>query len=147
MIREAWEAVNALTYFAMLPFGAIIPAIFMCAGFCFGLYHLVRSYPYLYYYYIEHGEIVWWTDNTSTRNKMKEVIKKHRLSDTFYPYGYVGTFFGLVAWTILFTLVGTIWPITFTIGVLFIPNLAIRYFAKGRRKKAIFEQALKEEKA
>lgn len=109
-------------------------------GLAYGLYRYGRSLKYLYYYYIEHGHIVWWMDNY--QSTMKEVVKKHKLYEHFTCQGYVGGLGIILVTTFLGWLIGILWPITVVIGILTVPNLLIRYVAREKRAKAVFHQTL-----
>ena len=127
-----------------LPGGYIIPMIGAATGFSYAMYRYVRSFKYLYYYYIETGEVLWWMDNDKHK-EMVEINKKHRLKldDHFKNFGYVGGMFSLVPITIAGAVLGSIWPVVLAVGILTIPNLLLRHVAREKRSKAIFEQTLK----
>ena len=117
----------------------------MFLGLCWGLYRYGRSMKYLYFYYIEHGKVVWSLDNYES--EMKAVIKKNKLYEHFSPHGYVSGM-GIVCLTTAFGLIASsLWPVTLVIGILTVPNIILRFVAKDKRKKVIFVQDLKAQKA
>ena len=128
-----------------LPGGSLVPIIFCGLGFIWGMYRYIRSFKYIYCYYIEHGIVIWGMDGAERKRDMNTVAKKYRLPDSSYfePHGYVTGLGIVVLCTILGTVVGTLWPASLAIGVLTIPNIALRRVAKEKRNKAIFEQTLK----
>ncbi len=140
MINAALEWLTQV--YAYLPGGYIIPMICAVIGFSYALYRYIRSFKYLYYYYIEHGEVMWWMDDDKHK-EMAEINKKHRLYKHFKNFGYVGGMFALVPFTIAGAVLGSIWPVVIVIGILTIPNLLLRHIAREKRSKAVFEQTLK----
>lgn len=140
-VIEIMQGLNkAYTY---LPGGAIVPIIFCVLGFMHGIYRYIRSFKYLYYYYIEHGVVI--CNMESHVDAVNVIAKKHNLpnSDYFEPHGYVTGLLIIVFFTILGIIVGSLWPASLIIGILTIPNFALRRFAREKRNKAIFEQELK----
>lgn len=126
-----------------LPGGAIVPSFFCVLGFMYGMYRYIRSFKYIYYYYIEHGIVVCSMDNRE--DSVNRVAKKYKLPnpDYFKPHGYVTGLLIIVLCTILGIIIGSLWPASLIIGILTIPNFALRRFAREKRNKAIFEQELK----
>ena len=124
-----------------LPGGPIAPLIGISIGFLFGIADYIRSFKYWNRYYIEHGEVICFME--SHVKEMKKVIKKHNLNKHFKPVGYVSG----VTWTflqmVLGGVVGTVWPLAVVVGIFTIPNFLIRYIAREKRSKAVFEQTLK----
>jgi len=114
-------------------------------GLSWGLYRYGRSLIYLYYYYIEHGDVIWSMENHWS--DMKEVIKKHKLYEYFTPHGYVTGLVVVLGCGLLGFIVGVIYPITIVIGILTIPNITLRWLAKEKRSKTVFQQKLKDAKA
>jgi len=111
-------------------------------GLCYGIYRYGRSLKYLYYYYIEHGIVIWSMDGRSRREEMQEVVKRNNLYEYFTPHGYVTGLGFMVLFTALGWLVGVLYPIAIVIGILTIPNLTLRWVAKEKRAKAVFQQNL-----
>lgn len=145
MIEDlTWVQHMHTVFYGWLPGGVIMPFIGAVAGFVYGLYRYVRSFKYLYYYYIEHGAVIWWTDNYTT--ELRKVSKKHDLCEHYTVFGYVGGLLGCALFPVAGIIIGSLWPIAVLIGILTIPNLALRHIAKEKRTKALFEQALKGEK-
>jgi len=126
-----------------LPGGAIAPIIFCVLGFMYGMYRYIRSFKYMYYYYIEYGVVLWSLERW--KSEMNEIARKYKLpnSDYFEPHGYVAGLGVIVLCAVLGTVVGTLWPISLVIGILTIPNFILRRVAREKRNKAIFEQTLK----
>lgn len=114
----------------------------MFIGFSYGLYRYLRSFKYLYYYYIEHGSVPFNLDGTHRNNEMLEVIKKHKLYEYFTPHGYVSGLGIMAMCTGFGMLMGGLYPVTITVGILAIPNLLLRWLAKEKRAKAVFKQTL-----
>ena len=127
--------------YSWLPGGIIMPAIGIILGLSYGIYRYVRSFKYLYYYYIEHGVVIWWTDNYTS--ELKAVMKRYDLYEHYTVFGYVGGLLGCVLFPAAGLIIGSLWPIAALIGLLTIPNLVLRHVAKEKRTKAIFEQTLK----
>lgn len=127
--------------YSWLPGGAIVPLSCAVIGLLIGLVQYIHSFKYLYAYYIEHGEVICWMEQYVS--EMRVVAKKHKLAEFYNPSGYVSGILGMFFYAIIGIIIGTIWPVSVAIGVLTIPNFALRYFAKERRNKAIFEQELK----
>lgn len=128
--------------FEWSPGGVLIPLIGLSLGLSWGLYRYARSLKYLYYYYIEHGDVVWSMESRSYREAMLEIIKKYKLSEFFNPHGYVSGLGIIVACTTLGGFAGSFWPITLVIGILTIPNILLRFIAREKRAKAVFKQTL-----
>ena len=137
------QELNAMYHW--LPGGVIAPACFFLLGFGWGLSRYFRSFKYIYYYYIEHGEVIWNMEGRDRKNAMSEVAKKHKLPgrEYFEPHGYVSGIGIIMGCTTLGTIVGTLWPLSLVVGILTIPNFVLRRVAKEKRNKAIFEQTLK----
>lgn len=127
--------------YSWLPGGAIVPLVCAAIGLLIGLVQYIHSFKYLCAYYIEHGVVICWMETYVS--EMRKVAKKHKLAEFYTPAGYVSGILGMFLFTILGMVIGTIWPLSMAIGVLTIPNFALRYFAKERRNKVIFEQTLK----
>lgn len=113
-------------------------------GLCWGLYRYGRSLKYLYYYYIETGEVIWTMESRSRREKMEEVGKRYNLSEFFTPHGYVSGLGIMVTTTIIGYVTGVFYPISIIIGILTIPNIVLRFAAREKRAKVVFHQKLKE---
>ena len=128
-----------------LPGEALIPIIFCALGFMYGLYRYIRSFKYIYYWYIENGEVIWNMEGGRRRGAMDEIAKKHKLphSGYFTPHGYVSGLGVICLCTAIGTVIGTLWPLSLAVGVLTIPNFVLRRVAREKRNKAIFEQELK----
>lgn len=109
-------------------------------GLAWGLYRYGRSMKYLYFYYIEHGDVIWSME--SNWSEMKEVIKKHNLYEHFSPHGYVTGLGTILGCTVLGLISGTFYPISIAVGILTIPNITLRWLAKEKRAKAVFQQNL-----
>lgn len=146
MINAALEWLTEV--YSWLPGGYILPMIGATIGFSYAMYRYIRSFKYLYYYYIETGEVLWWMD-CDKHKEMIEMNKQHRLKldDRFKNFGYVGGMFSLVPFTVLGIGLGSIWPVVVVVGILTIPNLLLRHIAREKRTKAIFQQTLKGDKA
>lgn len=145
MIETFIQELNKL--YTWLPGGAIAPICFFILGFMWGTYRYVRSFKYIYYYYIEHGEVIWNMEGRSRKKAMNDIAKKYKLpnSDYFSPHGYVSGL-GVIGLCILLgAIVGTLWPLSLVLGILTIPNFVLRRVAREKRNKAVFEQALKGE--
>jgi len=128
--------------FTWSPGGVLIPLIGLSLGLCWGLYRYGRSLKYLYFYYIEHGDVVWSMESRSYRENMIEIVKKYKLSEFFKPHGYVSGLGIILACTTLGAIAGSLWPLTLAIGVLTIPNIVLRFIAREKRAKAVFQQNL-----
>ena len=139
MIEQAIAELN--TMYHWLPGGVIAPFICGTIGFMFGFTDYVRSFKYWNRYYIEHGEVICFMENHV--KKMHDVVKKHRLNELFKPVGYVSGVTWTFLQTVLGVVIGTVWPLAVAIGIFTIPNFLIRYVAREKRNKAIFEQELK----
>lgn len=124
------------------PGGILIPLIGLSLGLCWGLYRYGRSLKYLYFYYIETGDVVWSMESRSYRETMLEVIKKYKLSEFFSPHGYVSGLGIILVCITIGTLAGSFWPLTLFIGILTIPNVLLRFVARKKRAKAVFKQTL-----
>jgi len=145
MIETYTQALNGMYYW--LPGGVIAPACFLLLGFSWGMSRYIRSFKYIYYFYIEHGIVIWNTDGRDRTAAMNKIAKKYKLldSDYFEPHGYV-TGLGIVGLcSLLGLLIGSLWPLSLVIGILTIPNFVLRRVAREKRNKAIFEQELKGE--
>ena len=142
MIDQAIQELNAIYHW--LPGGAIAPACFFLLGFGWGLYRYVRSFKYIYYYYIEHGDVIWNMEGSSRKKTMNEIAKKYDLpnSDYFVPHGYVSGLGVIGLCTALGTMVGTLWPLSLIVGILTIPNFVLRRVAREKRNKEVFKQKL-----
>lgn len=127
--------------FAYLPGGYIFPLIGAICGFLYGTYRFIRSFRYLYCYYIEHGVVLCWTDGNKA--DLMAVTEKYHLNKNFDVFGYVGGIFGIIIYTVLGIVAGSAWPIAAVVGILTIPNFILRHIAREKRSKAIFEQTLK----
>lgn len=126
-----------------LPGGAIAPICFCILGFMWGMYRYIRSFKYMYYFYIEHGEVICAME--SRRVMMDKIAKKYNLpnSDYFEPSGYVTGLLIILLCTALGIFIGTIWPVSLIVGILTIPNFVLRRVAREKRTKAVFEQTLR----
>lgn len=135
------ETLNTMYFW--LPGEAIGPICFCILGFIWGMSRYLRSFKYMYYYYIEHGDVICTMD--SRKVDMNLIAKKYKLpnSDYFEPHGYVTGLVVIVLCTALGIFVGTFWPLSLVVGILTIPNFALRQFAREKRNKVIFKQNLK----
>lgn len=140
---ETIQVLNKMYFW--LPGGSIVPIIFCVLGFIWGMSRYVRSFRYIYYYYIEHGEVIWNMEGSSRHKAMNVIAKKYKLPgrDYFEPHGYVTGLGIIVLCTMIGTIVGTLWPVSLVIGILTIPNFVLRRVAREKRNKAVFEQTLK----
>jgi len=111
-------------------------------GLFWGLYRYGRSLKYLYYYYIEHGMVIWNMEGRSRREQMEVIVKKYDLSPYFTPHGYVSGLGILGGCVIIGYVVGIFYPISITVGILTIPNVVLRFVAREKRAKAVFQQNL-----
>lgn len=129
--------------YSYLPGTYVVPLISIVCGTLYGVYRYVRSFPYLYYYYIEHGIVICWTDNY--RSPLKELRQKYKLDKHYDPYGYIGGLGGILGFAFLSLIIGSLWPVSVVVGILTIPNFVLRHMAREKRAKVIFEQNLKGE--
>lgn len=130
--------------YVYLPGGYIVPTLCVSISFLYGITYYLSSFKYMYYHYIEHGTIFATSDGH--RIDIQEIGKKYKLKKIFgvyEPVGYVGGFAMIGLCTFLGVIIGSLWPVALFIGVLALPNFAIRIIAKEKRQKAIFEQKLK----
>ncbi len=129
-----------------LPGGYIIPMLGAVTGFSYAMYRYVRSFKYLYHYYIETGEVLCWMD-CDTHTEMVEMNKKHRLKldDNFKNFGYIGGMAALIPFTVIGAIIGSVWPLAVAIGILTIPNFVLKRIAREKRSKAVFKQKLEAE--
>lgn len=145
MINAVIEVLNGMYHW--LPGGAIAPVIFCTLGFTWGMSRYTRSFRYIYYYYIEHGDVIWNMEGSTRRKAMIAVAKKYKLPgrDYFTPHGYVSGLGIIVLCTLLGIFVGTLWPLSLVVGILTIPNFVLRRIAREKRTKAVFKQKLEAE--
>ena len=131
-----------------LPGGPIVPACFFVLGLMWGLSRYFRSFKYMYYFYIEHGEVIWSMDGSARRDDMEKVAKKYKLPtrEYFEPHGYVTGIGIIVACTAVGTIIGTLWPVSLIVGILTIPNFVLRRVAREERNKVVFVNDLKGKK-
>jgi len=143
MISQTIQELNEMYFW--LPGGVMVPAIFFTLGFMWGLSRYFRSFKYMYYYYIEHGEVIWSMEGGQRKDEMEEIAKKYKLPsrDYFEPHGYVTGIGVILFCTIAGTIVGTLWPVSLVVGILTIPNFVLRRIAREARNKVVFVDGLK----
>jgi len=120
-----------------------LPILTAGIGLGCGLVKFIKSVPYMYHYYVEHGVLpVWMGDDRGEKDKMAHIIIDNGLDEDFKPVGYFTGFVQLLPWTIVGALFGFLWPLVTLVGIFTIPGRVIKYVARNDRKKAMFEQAL-----
>ena len=117
-------------------------------GFIIGtiqlIYVMVRVFIFAYYFYIDHGFIL--VDADSHDDKIKRTLKKYGKQHTKFAKGYFQTLLFLLLMLGLWTIVLNFWYVTIPIfGTIFLiasPIIIIKFFAKEKRNRVVFEQKL-----
>lgn len=117
-------------------------------GFIIGasqlIYTMVRVFAFSYYFYIDHGFIL--VAANTHPNKIIKTLKKQGKTKSFFAKGYSHAFILSILFLALWTLVLNFWfvtlPIFGTIGLIVMPSMIIKFVARKKRNKVVFEQKL-----
>ena len=117
-------------------------------GFIIGsiqlIYVMGRVFTFSYYFYIDHGFIL--VDANTNSDKIKTTLKKFGKKESRYAQGYFQAFLFSLLMLGLWTIVLNFWYVTIPIfGTVFLiasPIIIIKFFAREKRNKVVFEQKL-----
>jgi len=117
-------------------------------GFLIGtaqlIYVMARVFTFNYYFYIDHGFIL--IDADTNEDKVKTTLKKLGKKESLFAKGYFQAFLVSLFLLILWLFVLNFWYVTLPIfGVVFLiasPTIIIKFLAKKKRNKVVFEQKL-----
>lgn len=117
-------------------------------GFIIGaaqlIYTMIRVFAFSYYFYIDHGFML--VAAGTHPNKIITTLKKQGKTESMFAKGYCHAFIlsilFLAFWTVLFNFWYVTVPIFGIIGLIIAPSLLIKFMARKKRNKAIFEQKL-----
>ncbi len=117
-------------------------------GFIIGaaqlIYVMARVFTFSYYFYIDHGFIL--VDADNHEDKIKTTLKKLGKKESMFAKGYPQSFVLSLLLFVLWMIVLNFWYVTIPIfGTVFLiasPIIIIKFFARGKRNKVVFEQKL-----
>ena len=109
------------------------------------IYVMGRVFTFSYYFYIDHGFIL---VDAGEKNfgKIKRTLKKQGKKESMFAKGYFQAFLGSLFFIALWAAVLNFWYVTLPIFgavlLIFAPTLIIKFLAKAKRNKVVFEQKL-----
>lgn len=117
-------------------------------GFIIGaaqlIYVMSRVFAFCYYFYIDHGFIL--VSAHTHPAKIKQTLKKQGKTESIFAKGYPHAFFLSTLFLAFYIVAFNFWyvtlPIFGTLGVIILPTLIIKFLAKEKRNKVVFEQKL-----
>jgi len=117
-------------------------------GFIIGsiqlIYVMVRVFTFSYYFYIDHGFIL--VDADTNIKKVKTTLKKLGKEKSTFAKGYFQSFLLSLLYLALWSIVLNFWYVTIPIfGTVFLiasPIIIIKFFAREKRNRVVFEQKL-----
>jgi len=117
-------------------------------GFIIGtiqlIYVMARVFTFAYYFYIDHGFIL--ADADSNRDKIETTLKKLGKKESKFAKGYFQAFIFSLLMLGLWTIILNFWYVTLPIfGTVFLiasPVIIIKFLAREKRNRVVFEQKL-----
>lgn len=110
-------------------------------------YSMARTLNFSYYFYIDHGFILFESGSSGDNvAKIKKTLKKLNRNDSIYAMGYPKALFINIMLILILILLGSGWhftiPIAAFILIVYIPTIIIKRAARKKRNKVIFEEKL-----
>ena len=107
---------------------------------------MARVLNFTYYFYIDHGFILVDGDHTGNPDKIKATMKKYNINNRTFAVGYPFALLTSLILTGISMFVGCFWyimlPVLGAIGLIILPSIIIKYAAKEKRNKVIFDTKL-----
>lgn len=139
MIIELLDQIQAFTH---LPsYGTIVGA---CIGTVQLLYVMTHVFHYNYHHYIQHGIIL--VNGSDNKDEIKETLKTLGKKESPFAVGYfpallLNLFLGAL-WVVTLHFWYVTIPIASVVFFIILPGQVIKFIARKKRKKVIFEKKL-----